>query len=108
MIGSTHKHLVALQRRLQYLEEKLAGSEGTSGGARQYMENELNALRAAVTALTYHRNVIQRLDEPVGLLQEIVHAYDGPIATNEARLRVAIGRARGVLEEFEILTNQLR
>lgn len=104
VVGSTHKHLAALERRLDYLETNLAGGKG-SEGSRQFQEAEVRALRAAIIALTYHRSVIQRFDEPVGLLREMVDAYEGPPQA-EGRLRAAVGRAKAVLEEFDVLMQQ--
>lgn len=69
-------------------------------GTAVYYRKEIAAIDAAMAALRYHRAVVQGLDEPFGLLRELVNAYDGP-ADAEGRVRAAIRRARALLEEFD-------
>jgi hypothetical protein len=104
VIEATAKHLVVLERRREYLLEQLQARQGAGAGkSREFAKQEVSALTAAIAALRYHRLVIEGLDEPVSVLREMVEAYDGP-AGNEVRLRVAVRRAKSVLDDFEYRT----
>ncbi|CAB4154468.1 hypothetical protein UFOVP650_8 [uncultured Caudovirales phage] len=93
--------IAALERRRTYLEKQVGNRQGSEGSL-EYMRAEVAALAAAQLALTFHKNVVERLDEPLAVLKDVISAYDGP-AGSEARLRAAINRARAVCEEFDAL-----
>jgi hypothetical protein len=93
--------IASLERRRAYLERQIENGQGSTGSL-DYMRAEAAALAAAQVALTFHKNVIERLDEPLGVLRDLIAAYDGP-ADQEARLRAAVNRGRAVVDEFEAL-----
>lgn len=96
IIRRTSEHIAVLERRRGWLERRIESGEGS----RKDMDrSEAAALLAAQVALTYHRNRIQRMDEPYGLLREVVEAYEGPV-DEEGRLRGVVARAKLLLEEF--------
>lgn len=104
IIHNTSKHIASLERRMVYVQQQIRDGSGTRG-ARQFQEDEVSALKAAIQALIYHRGVITGYDEPVRLLAEVVDAYDGPPSA-EARLRDAIKRAKGCLQEMAPYLNK--
>ncbi len=93
--------IAALERRRTYLERQIDNGQG-SPGSLEYMRAEVAALAAAQVALTFHKNVVERLDEPLAVLRDLISAYDGPV-DQEARLRAAVNRGRAVVDEFEAL-----
>jgi len=101
IIRGVSAKLADLERRREYLIEKIRNGDG-SRSSLSFARKEVEALHAAHAALVYHRNTIERMDEPLSLLREFVAAYEGPV-DEDGRLRAVAARARSVLEEFEAL-----
>lgn len=90
--------LQSIEHRMQHLETNIRLRRG-SPGALEYDKRELEALEAAKVALTYHRATIEGLDEPLGLLGQLVEAYNGPVG-EERRLKLLMQRAAELLKEY--------
>lgn len=97
MLRNVSSKIGSLERRQDYLRKQVSERRG-SPGALQFAHAELEAINAAVLALKFHRNTIEAVDEPIGVLKDVVEAYKAPPDSGE--LRLAIKRAELVLEDF--------
>ena len=102
ILRDVRQHIGTLDRRKDYLLEQIGGNgrRPMSETAKRFAREEVAALRTAVVGLEYHQGVIGRMDEPIGLLREVVEAYEGPV-DQEGRMRAVVKRAKLLLEEFD-------
>lgn len=89
-------HLVTLDRMLRYRAQALVEQAETPQVLFHYAK-EKSAIQASIATLRYHRAVIQRLPEPMGLLRRIVAAQDDQ---EPGAVRALIEEARQVLKTF--------
>lgn len=99
------KHLGVLKRRLERLEENLAQQRG-SANSLQYDKEEAQAVRAAMSALYYHRATIEGEDTARLALGELLDAVDEMEGDRDSvvvceRIEAAADRARELLKKLE-------
>ncbi len=95
-----------LKRRFDYLDEQLEFTDGNQAG---FMRSELAALRYGIRALRYHRAILEDMDTPLEVLQQLVDAVgDYPVSAPRtghesalhAKATAAFDQARQVLKEW--------
>ncbi|HSR53922.1 MAG TPA: hypothetical protein VLV83_24100 [Acidobacteriota bacterium] len=96
VLNRVGRHLSTLERKIEFLQEQLR-VRSKDEGSYAFVQRELEATRAAIVALTYHRAVVSRLDDPIAKLRDLVTACS---KSDDGKLRALAKDAQRVLEEF--------
>lgn len=102
LIEESGAKIKVLTRRLTHLSRQLSTWDPTRGGS-GYVRSEAAALRAAISALTFHRAQMKGLSTVVTVLEELmeaVAAHEIP-GVDHKLLGAAMERARDVLADWE-------
>lgn len=91
-IKKINSHIGTLERRLEYLEDKV----GSSDSPNSFDQKEAKAMRAALTCMRYAR-VLQTAD-PVAILRELIEAEQHGDTEDVA---IAIAKAQTVIKLME-------
>lgn len=75
IIVKVASHLVTIDRMVRFRAAALADQAETPS-VLFYYAREKSALQASAACLRYHRAVMQRLPEPLGLLRQLVESWD--------------------------------
>lgn len=113
VIRNVSARIAALERRAEYLENRLQGGQTRSETAANFERAELAGVRAGIRALRWHRSEVEGLDDVVAALEELMTAIDlrskacgetpsnGGCEAADRRYREAMARARRVLQEWQ-------